>query len=438
MTINKNIKYLDILLLISMVILITVGVIFIYSGTKNSVLLKTRFLKQILFGIIGLILGIAAIFFDYKKLGDASIVLYGGLIVFLIITLIFGKKINGARSWLGIGPFGIQVSELGKIVVIILLAKFISLYEKDIKYRKSIVFFFITGFLAFIPVVLILIQPDFGTIVIYFSIFVIMAFIGGLNRNLLISLVILVFISFLIPMIRAYYNLMPELGSIKNVVFANKYFYFLSASFFLISVILFYLSKLMLSKNLETFAFVFAALSIALLLGIFLEYFLADYQKKRLIVFLDPYLDRRGAGYNIIQSKISIGSGGLFGKGIFQGTQSQFGFLPERSTDFIFSLLAEETGFIGSALVVLLYCFFLLRIVWNGLIIKDFFGKLVIFGIFGYFFSQSILNIGMTMGLMPITGVPLPFISYGGSSLLNSIISVMIIENIKMKRYSIE
>jgi rod shape determining protein RodA len=182
---------------------------------------------------------------------------------------------------------------------------------------------------------------------------------------------------------------------------------------------------------------VFIGIGFSLMLSIIADKILADYQKKRLLVFVDPELDKLGSGYNIIQSKIAIGAGGLLGKGLFKGTQSQFGFLPERSTDFIFSIIGEEGGFLLSFAILIMWGIIYYKILTLIKITTSYYYKIVLAGIFGYFFNQTILNIGMTIGLMPITGVPLPFISYGGSSLMTSIFAYMIVLNISMKKYSV-
>ena len=162
---------------------------------------------------------------------------------------------------------------------------------------------------------------------------------------------------------------------------------------------------------------------------------LRPYQKERLIVFLKPTIDPFGSGYNIIQSKIAVGSGGLFGKGLRGGTQSQLGFLPERTTDFIFSIFAEEWGFVGSFFLISIYGVFIYRnimILYNA---RDTFATLVVAGILGMFLFHIIINIGMSVGIMPITGIPLPFMSYGGSFIITSMIATSLLFNIEMRRY---
>ena len=279
-------------------------------------------------------------------------------------------------------------------------------------------------------------QPDFGTMFIYFLIFMFLAFFGNMNTEFLISILIIIIVGTTIPTLRAYYNTIDIYIKIKNIIYSNTYFYILTFIFFASSIFFLILYLKFNSKKMKLLTFVFASFGFSFLLGIFLDSYFADYQKQRLLVFINPNFDRLGAGYNIIQSKIAIGSGGLFGKGLFKGTQSQFGFLPERTTDFIFSLICEETGFIGAFLLLSIYALMLGRLLWITFKIKDTFGKLITLGVFSYFFSQSVLNIGMTIGLMPITGVPLPFISSGGSSLINSIYSIMLVNSIYMYRYS--
>lgn len=180
---------------------------------------------------------------------------------------------------------------------------------------------------------------------------------------------------------------------------------------------------------------VVVGLSLAVVLSIYPAWLsLHDYQKRRVMVLLDPDADPRGSGYHIIQSKIAVGSGALFGKGYLQGTQSQLEFLPEHTTDFIFSVLAEEWGFFGCIIVLTVYLCFLARLFWLVGASKDLFPSLVILGVALYFFIQSIVNIGMVIGLLPVVGLPLPMISYGGSSMLSCMISLGIVLGMNMRR----
>jgi rod shape determining protein RodA len=193
-----------------------------------------------------------------------------------------------------------------------------------------------------------------------------------------------------------------------------------------------FLKRDFISKSMKIFALFFSGLVLSAAVGKLLK----PYQKERLIVFLKPTIDPFGAGYNIIQSKIAVGSGGLFGKGLLGGTQSQLGFLPERTTDFIFSIFAEAWGFMGSFFLIALYGLFLYRGIMIMHETKEGYGFLVASGIVGMFLFHFIVNIGMTIGIMPITGIPLPFMSYGGSFILTCIAATSILYNIEMRRFA--
>ncbi|HQJ40398.1 MAG TPA: rod shape-determining protein RodA [Exilispira sp.] len=431
-----NIAHIDYLLFAILLILLVISVLFIYSGTKNIPSLKTRYLMQIIYASIGILGGIFVLLIDIKKIQDISEFLYLFGILMLIATLLIGTRVRGSKSWIKFGFFSIQPSEFMKLFYILFVAKVITLYQNDEKYRSSVKFFIIVGLVTALPAILILLQPDFGSTFILALIFLTIAFLANLNIELLILTVIMGLFVFSLPLLRVYLKLIDTTVFIKNLVFSNKYFLIISALMTIVGVIILLISTQVESKTVMRISFILIGIGISIVLSILADKILADYQKKRLLVFINPELDKLGSGYNIIQSKIAIGAGGLFGKGLFRGTQSQFGFLPERSTDFIFSIIGEEGGFILSFLILIIYGIIFVKILTLIRITSSFYNKMVLAGIFGYFFNQSILNIGMTIGLMPITGVPLPFLSSGGSSLLTSIFAYMLVLNISMKRYS--
>ncbi|HPO60077.1 MAG: rod shape-determining protein RodA [Spirochaetes bacterium] len=431
-----NIAHIDYLLFAILLILLVISVLFIYSGTKNIPSLKTRYLMQIIYASVGIIGGIFVLLIDIKKIQDISEFLYLFGILMLIATLLIGTRVRGSKSWIKFGFFSIQPSEFMKLFYILFVAKIITLYQNDEKYRSSVKFFIIVGLVTALPAILILLQPDFGSTFILVLIFLTIAFLANLNIELLILTVIMGVFVFSLPLLRVYLKLIDTTVFIKNLVFSNKYFLIISALMTIVGVIILLISTQVESKTVMRISFILIGIGISIVLSILADKILADYQKKRLLVFINPELDKLGSGYNIIQSKIAIGAGGLFGKGLFRGTQSQFGFLPERSTDFIFSIIGEEGGFILSFLILIIYGTIFVKILTLIRITSSFYNKMVLAGIFGYFFNQSILNIGMTIGLMPITGVPLPFLSSGGSSLLTSIFAYMLVLNISMKRYS--
>ena len=431
-----NIAHIDYLLFAILLILLVISVLFIYSGTKNIPSLKTRYLMQIIYASVGILGGIFVLLIDIKKIQDISEFLYLFGILMLIATLLIGTRVRGSKSWIKFGFFSIQPSEFMKLFYILFVAKIITLYQNDEKYRSSVKFFIIVGLVTALPAIFILLQPDFGSTFILVLIFLTIAFLANLNIELLILTVIMGVFVFSLPLLRVYLKLIDTTVFIKNLVFSNKYFLIISALMTIVGVIILLISTQVESKTVMRISFILIGIGISIVLSILADKILADYQKKRLLVFINPELDKLGSGYNIIQSKIAIGAGGLFGKGLFRGTQSQFGFLPERSTDFIFSIIGEEGGFILSFLILIIYGTIFVKILTLIRITSSFYNKMVLAGIFGYFFNQSILNIGMTIGLMPITGVPLPFLSSGGSSLLTSIFAYMLVLNISMKRYS--
>ena len=323
------------------------------------------FYKQLIWFSTALIAMVVCFSFNYKLLDRWGQIIYIACILLLVWVLLFGKAAGGSRRWLALGPISIQPSELAKVAVMIVLARY---YSKDAHTGGFTLRELLRpALLTFIPFILILEQPDLGT--------------AGMLLLIAASMTVFVKIER-----RSFITLLVSSAAVVPLVW----------------------------------------------------FFLKDYQKRRILVFLDPDLDPLGAGYHIIQSKIAIGSGLIAGKGFLQGTQNALSFLPEEHTDFIFSVLAEEWGFVGSVFVILL---FLLLILW-GLNIaqgcREPFGTILVVGVTSMFFWQVIINISMTMGLMPVVGVPLPFVSYGGSSVLTTAIGIGLLMNVSMRRFMLK
>ncbi len=320
---------------------------------------------QLIWFTLGFIVMTASFSFSYRVLERWAHPLYVVCVLLLLGVVVFGKLAGGSRRWLALGPIHLQPSELIKIAMVLVLAKYFSKGSdpRGFILKELIRPMLMTG----LPFALIVIQPDLGTAGLVALIAVTMALFVKVERRALILL----------------------------VAFAGA-----------------------------TIPFVWSLLK--------------DYQKQRILTFLNPDQDPLGAGYHIIQSKIAIGSGMIFGKGYLQGTQNALSFLPEEHTDFIFSVLAEEWGAVGSMVVLLL---FLVLILW-GLNIahrcRDPFGNILAIGITALLAWQVMINIGMTMGLMPVVGVPLPLISYGGSSTLTVAICIGLLMNISMRRFLVE
>ena len=333
-----------------------------------------RFLqKQAVSVVLGLLVVFILQAFDYKIFKEYAALIYIAMLLMLTATLFVGRTVSGGARWLSIGAFNLQTSELSKIMLILVLAAVIDNNSDDMGYLKGM---FLPSITAFIPVVLVILQNDLGTALVLFFIYLVMLFAGGGNFKYMAA------------------------------VFGGGF----------LAVIMVITAHVMLDTPLP---------------------FLKEYQLNRLIVFINPNIDPQGSGYNIIQSIIALGSGRAFGKGLFAGTQNQLNFLPEKHTDFIFSVIGEEFGFLGSAVVILLF----LYLIWQFLNIaenaRDRYGYLVVIGITAMFLFHILENIGMTMGIMPITGIPLPFISYGGSFMVISLIAIGLIININMRRKKI-
>jgi rod shape determining protein RodA len=423
----------DYLLLSASVFLMIIGIFFIFSSGINSenILVSNEYIKQIIWAITSLFIMFFAALIDYRKIKRWLKWIFPGLLALLIFTRFFGRYVNGARSWLGIGSLGIQPSEFGKTVFILFLAMYLEKTEK-ISERKR----FITAlFILILPVGLILLQPDLGTASVYIPIFLLMCFVAGVP----IRYLLLVFLSGMLTIIM---TVLPVWES--QIVKQDIPWVTLFTNFKLRMIVIFacsmvtlvgILGNLLLKRRYFFWiAFVFGIITFSLLASVAAGKVLKDYQIKRLIVFLDPQTDPLGSGWNIIQSKIAIGSGSIFGQGFLKGTQSHYRFLPQQSTDFIFSILSEELGFAGGLLVFFLYFVIIFRTFFIMKGANNSFGYYIATGIMGMLFFHFVVNIGMVMGIMPITGIPLLFLSYGGSSLWNVMFCMGLLMSINFRR----
>lgn len=428
---------IDYILFFASVALLALGLVTMYSasnGTEEIRTIEKEHVKQFYWAIIGCLIFIVMLFINYQKMGEYAFIIYATGIILLVVTLLIGKRVRGARSWITLfGGFGFQPSEFVKIAIIVALARFLERVGEDIKRLQNVLLGL--GIVA-LPTGLILLQPDFGTALVYMPIALVMLYFAGIRYIHLISLSITFGLAISLPLLTTFTKLMHASSlTFLNVLDDTKMVLVIALLFGALSSIFFLLYRVskrrVLFKATNIFLIFFAGLVLASLLGRWLK----PYQKTRLVVFFKPTVDPYGAGYNIIQSKIAVGAGGIFGKGLLGGTQSQLGFLPEKSTDFIFSIFAEEWGFFGSIFLLGLYVLLVYRGITIILNAKESFGSLLAAGIVGMFLFHIIVNIGMTIGIMPITGIPLPFMSYGGSFLLTCMVGVSILFNIEMRRY---
>ncbi|AFR71599.1 FtsW/RodA/SpoVE family cell cycle protein [Brachyspira pilosicoli] len=429
----KRLFVFDWRILISILFLMVAGAIAVYSSTYSPDSGKTSwiFLKYIFFSVVGLVIMCITMFINYTKLAEHRMSLYIPMLVVLILVLIpgVGTTINGSSSWL----FGMQPSEFGKIVMIIFLAGYLDQIGDKIKQEK---YFLIAGIFISIPIGLVLMQPDLGTVLVYCFIVFVMLFVGGVPLRYIISLLSIGVIGLSIPMFLEYKRMSDDINNILfNFLSQRLYIGYIAGGFLFISILLLTINFYMNNKYVELFSFTFFVLFLSMCAALTFDIGLKTYQKERLLVFMNPELTRLSSGYNIIQSLIAVGSGGLFGEGFLNGSQSQLNFIPQQVNDFIFSNICEEWGFIGSALVVLAYATIFVRGITVAYFAKDRLGALIISGVVAMFLCHVIINIGMVVGMMPITGLTLPFVSSGGSSILTFSISIGLIFNVEARRY---
>lgn len=432
----KPYQYFDFPILICVISLITIGILFIYSSGINSsgVNVSNEYIKQILWASISLFILVIFSVLDFRRFNRYIPYIFWGLCGVLIYTKLFGRFVNGARSWIGIGEFGIQPSEFFKIAYIFFFAWYL---EKSQQTQPQKRFALCVGILL-IPLGLILAQPDLGTASVFIPIFLAMCFVAGLPFIYVGSFLALGTLTILFTVLpiwgaEIYQKPLPILQLLTN---HNLKMMITLVSGFLTVICI--IARLYTGKKYFFWMSLCLCLFVASLVASSLGgRVLKPYQIKRLIVFVNPESDRLGAGWNIIQSKIAIGSGNIFGQGFLHGTQSHYRFLPQQSTDFIFSIFSEETGFFGCIIVFFLYFVIMMRAV---MIIKNtpsIFGCYVATGILGMLFFHFMVNVGMVMGIMPITGIPLLFMSYGGSSLWTAMASMGILMSINARRMEI-
>ena len=435
---RRSIFGLDFLLLFSTIGLMIMGVLFIYSSGVSStgVVFSTEYVKQIIWVVTGIIVLLVIGLSDYSRLREWSFYIYAFLILLLLVTLVLGKKVNGARSWLGFlsSGIGIQPSEFGKIGAILLLGSWLASNRER---AQNLGTFLVAFGIVLVPMLLILAQPDLGTALVYFPIFLIMTYVAGARRRhvmfVLLTAALLVLFTIL-----SYSRELLASGqtSIVQIVFQRDYLRYIVVA--IVAVIAVAVTGGYFLKRPYFFwlAWSFSSLLSAVVGTLAVTKVLKPYQVMRLVAFIDPQIDPRGSGWNIIQSVTAVGSGGFWGKGFLHGTQSHYRYLPQQSTDFIFSIFSEEWGFVGGAALFALFLVIFVRGLRIVSSTNDPFAAYIGSGVVGMLFFHFVVNVGMAMGIMPITGIPLTFLSYGGSSLWTALIGVGFLINIHYRRYS--
>ncbi len=394
----------DLSIFLPVLFLAIIGLIAIYSATVSHPTASGNFQKQVFSALVALIAFFVVYSLPQQVFKMFSVPAYAVSILLLILVLLAGKTVYGSRSWLNFGPFGFQPSEFAKVALILCLANWLTYKNRDINNIKDIGIALLIGF---IPISLIMMEPDTGTAIVFMIITMSLIYWGGIS---LFGLFVV---------------LSPGV-----VVIASLF----GTVVFLISLVLVIVALFLFKRDLFNSVTVFV---INLGASFFFDYafrILKPHQQKRIESFLDPSMDPLGSGYNALQAKLAIGSGGFTGKGFLQGNQTQLRFIPEQWTDFIYCVIGEEFGFIGSILVLILFLILFIRLLNISGMAKDRFSVLVIVGILSLMFSHFAINIGMNVGVTPVVGLPLPFLSYGGSSLVVNMIMIGIVLNIYRNR----
>lgn len=351
----------DKILLICSIIAALAGIFVINSATYALSSHVKFIVVQSVALLLGLIAMSAIMIFNYKHLEKLRFLVFGIGISLLILVLVIGKLSNGMQGWIAIGPITLQPSEVAKVCFIITLSCHVSRVYEKINKPTTLLFLFIHFLCYAFPVLL---QPDFGTTMVFAFIFAFELLFAGICRK-----------------------------------------------------------------------YVIGAFSVAAVISPIAWFLLKDYQKNRIISLFFPEKDPTGSGYHVLQSKLAIGSGMLTGRGYLQGPQTQYGYLPEKQTDFIFSVVGEELGLIGTIIITFLLFIIIYRCFDNARSCShDTFGELICIGVGAMLFFHTTENIGMCIGLLPITGIPLPFMSYGGSNLVTCFAAVGLVQSVRMRR----
>ncbi|MBE7033700.1 MAG: rod shape-determining protein RodA [Ruminococcaceae bacterium] len=352
---------IDMVLLVSSVLAALIG-IFVINSASNTM---DGHIKFVLVQCVALILGIGAmsavIFFSYKYFEKLRFLIFGLGISLLILVLAIGKLSNGTQGWIELGPITVQPSEIAKICFIITLSIHISKKYDSINDKKTLLGLLVHLGCYVVPVIL---QPDFGTAMVFVVIFAFELLFAGLRKKYILSVC--------------------GIGAVITPI-----------------------------------------------IWLLLE----EYQRNRIISLFFPENDPTGSGYHVLQSELALGSGMIWGRGYMQGPQTQYGYLPERHTDFVYSVIGEEFGLIGALIVAVILFIIVYRCFDNAKSCShDTFGEMICIGVGSMMFFHVLENIGMCLGIMPITGIPLPFISYGGSNLVTCFIAIGLVQNVRMRR----
>ncbi|MCR6544999.1 rod shape-determining protein RodA [Dehalobacterium formicoaceticum] len=381
---TRFLKNIDWIFMGSLLAIILVSLVILRSASANVFDDPYYFVKrQVLWAVVGLLLMFFVASFDYSYLARFGNYIYLVNIALLLAVFVLGYESKGAQRWIDLGFFDLQPSELAKVAIIISFAAFLVKRQGGLETIWDLIPCLVY---VGIPLLLILKQPDLGTSLVFLAILLGMLWVGGANPRIIMIILLVILLFVLI---------------IFGILFIST----------------------------DGFQKVPEDLPIPLPFK--------PYQLLRLVIFINPDMDPLGAGYHVIQSKVAIGSGGFWGKGYQQGSQVQGDFLPEHHTDFVFSTIGEELGFLGGIGVLGLYLILLWRMIYIAKDARDLFGSLIVTGVASMLVFQILINTGMTMGIMPVTGIPLPFLTYGGSGMLSNMIAMGLVLSVNLHKQNL-
>jgi rod shape determining protein RodA len=422
--------------------LVVTGTIAMLSAASTTLFYQSILQKHFIALALGVTLFSLMLAFNYQVFQDQSKFLYGAALLLMLAVLALGTSARGHKAWLRLAGFSFQPAELARVLIVLVLADFLDKRARRIGDFSTVIY----ALAISAPIVLLILkQPDFSTALTFLPMITGMLFCAGADIFQLLFVFGYGALTLSVPLILTLCQVRfpgAAPGSLPAFVLATAHLGWETLTtilaFAAVSALIWRVLTWM-RLPVKPLAFVAAPLilSLAMLTGIGINRSMKSYQRNRFVAFVAPNADVQGAAYNVIQSKVAIGSGGLWGQGLFSGTQSQLGFLPERHTDFIFANVGEEMGFWGAGLILGLYFLVLWRIVTAARLARDRYGYLVCAGLASMFAFVVTLNVGMCVGLMPVAGIPLPLISYGGSSLVINLFSLGIVANVYARRYAL-